>query len=105
MDFKVDYVKLNEISIELNKHNEDLKLLFNDLLKIIDNLEDSWEGSDYEIFHKVSSTYIKSLVITTDELEHISSFMKEAVQRYSSNDETFSSRISNIGVDEKWNEI
>ena len=56
MDSKVDYNKINEISILLNKNIEDLATTLNEMLKIINELSDYWNGIDYENF-KLQSNF------------------------------------------------
>lgn len=105
MDFKVDYIKLDDIGFNIINKSEDLKHLFEDLEKIILDLEEDWSGNDYESFKNVAVSYIKSLSITTNELDYIGKFMRKASLRYSNNDESFSKNITNIGEDEDWKVI
>ena len=105
MDFKVDYIKVNEIGSNLEKENEDLISTLEDLVKIIEGLNESWQGVDYDNFKEVSTTYIKNLYFTTEELKYIGKFMQTASYTYQTGDEGWAKEVKQIGVDENWNKV
>ena len=102
MVFRVDYVKLNEISKKLEEHTEDLYNTFEDAIKIVENLNNSWKGTDYDNFKEVSTTYIKNLYKSIDELNYIASFLNTASNTYSKNDNEWAKDLKKIGVDDEW---
>ena len=101
MDFKVDYNKINEINILLNKNIEDLATTLNEMLKIINELSDYWNGIDYENFKLQSTSYIKEKNKMVDNLAYISNFLKKASDGYSQNDMGWQEEIRKIG-EEIW---
>ncbi len=101
MDFKVDYNKINEISVLLNKNIEELATTLNEMLKIINELSNYWDGIDYTNFKTQSTNYIKEKKIIVDSIVNISNFMKKAADRYSQNDIGWQKEIRKIG-EEIW---
>ena len=100
MDFKVDYIKVDEIGNNLEKQDEDLAESFEDLLKIIDKLKDSWDGIDYNNFKATSCEYILGLNGLIGELDYLAKFMKKASKTYSDNDLGWLEKVKKIGRDE-----
>lgn len=102
MDFKVDYVRIFDIGEILERENEELNKLLENLLKIIDNLSNCWSGTDYENFRIAATTYIKNLSLTITDIEYIGKFMQKASRVYSNSDEEWAKQVDKIGADEKW---
>lgn len=96
MDFKVDYYRLNEIGTSLVQKNEELEENLEKLINIIEELNRSWQGVDYDNFKEVSTTYIKKLNVTTQELNYIGEFMKIASRNYQENDNGWANEVRKI---------
>lgn len=96
MDFKVDYLRLHDIGTSLAKKNEELEENLEKLIKIIEELNTSWQGIDYDNFKGVSTTYIKNLNITTQELNYIAEYMKIASKSYQENDNGWANEVKRI---------
>lgn len=96
MDFKVDYLRLHDIGTSLEKKNEELEENLEKLIKIIEELNTSWQGIDYDNFKGVSTTYIKNLNITTQELNYIAEYMKIASKSYQENDNGWANEVKRI---------
>lgn len=96
MDFKVDYYRLNEIGTSLVQKNEELEENLEKLINIIEKLNRSWQGVDYDNFKEVSTTYIKKLNVTTQELNYIGEFMRIASRNYQENDNGWANEVRKI---------
>lgn len=101
MNFKVDYFRLNEIGTSLSQKNEELEENLEKLTKIIEELNASWQGVDYDNFKEVSTTYIKNLDVTTQELNYIGEFMKIASSKYQENDNGWANEVKRIADKEE----
>ena len=59
MYFKVDYDRLSDIArASLNKSNE-LNGLYNDILKILDDVNDNWRSEDSSIYIAQMKSYLR----------------------------------------------
>lgn len=108
MVFNVDYDKVNSVGLNLEKESQDLAKNFEDLLKIIEEFEKSWDGIDYQNFKSKSSEYILKINPMIENLDYISKFMQKAANKYSNNDTGWLESVKKIGVeenDEQRNEV
>ena len=83
MNLKINYVSIIELSKKLSKENTDFVNSLKDMLKIIEGLNQYWNGIDYENFSINYKNYIKNLNIFADELNYLFSFMKTVGNIYS----------------------
>lgn len=99
MDFRVDYIKVNETGLDLEAETQNLIKKFKELLKIVDNFETCWSGSDYQSFKENFINYVLSINPMIDNIEYISKFMQKAANNYSDNDNDWLNDVKKIGVD------
>ncbi len=102
MNLKINYVSIIELSKKLSKENTDFVNSLKDMLKIIEGLNQYWNGIDYENFSINYKNYIKNLNIFADELNYLFSFMKTVGNIYSINDKEWQSKLKKMGADNEW---
>ena len=93
MDFKVDYARLYDIGDVIFANKEQLFTHLNDLVKIIDDIKNSWDGPDYENFKTTSETYIKDLQPMIDRLDYIGKYMMKSSNVYADNDNEWGTQM------------
>jgi len=94
-----DYNLLDELGKDVIEKNEKLRSLFFDLMKIIEDLNDSWDGFDCSIFQYISMTYLNNLLGVNSDIEFIGKYMRLASSVYSQSDTEFGKTIKKIGED------
>jgi len=97
MDIKVDYGKIHGIGSDIIKDNQKLTSNFNDLLTIIDDLKDCWEGVDYENFRNTSISFIEEQKEMLNQIEFMGKYMVYASNVYSDFDEHWGESMSRMG--------
>ena len=100
MDFKVDYILLNDKGVDLGDINKDFTRKVQELLKIVDDLERYWSGRDYDYFKENILEFCLGLNPMIEDIDYISKFMSKAARVYSSNDSGWLNRVKKIGVDD-----
>ena len=100
MVFKVDYNRVNDIGKNLGNDNEILAKKFEELLKIIEDLNKYWYGDDYDKFKDNTYDYIMDLNDTIENINFVSTVMKKASEKYRNNDIGWLKNVKKIGADE-----
>ncbi len=99
MEFRANYVKLNEIGTEFNNTKEEIIDTINDILNDIDKLSNGWQASSYEMFRNKSDEYIDNLNSFAFNIDYIGDFIIKAKNRYSSNDEEWASKVKKVNAE------
>ncbi len=104
MIFKVDYDYVDETGKNVLTEVNKLETNRQNLLTYLDELGESWSGSDYDEFKENAKTYIDNLKIKFEELEYMSGFMRYASKRYSNNDDKWADKLKEYRNkdEEKW---
>ena len=101
MDFKVDYEEIDKIGGNVETEVDNLELKRKEMLQILEDLSNCWQGDDYNEFKENAKTYLDNLKIKIEELQYMSGFMRYASERYSNNDNKWGKRIKQYGEEEK----
>ncbi len=97
MELVVNYNRINEIGNKLLVENEELVNTLSDILKIIYELKDGWDGPDCENFQIISTTYVKNLENITNRIQYVGEFLKKASNTYHNIDTKWLSSMKNMG--------
>jgi uncharacterized protein YukE len=97
MDIKVDYDKINNIGSDVVRNDEELTSMFSDLLTIIDNLKECWEGVDYENFKTTSVSFLEEQRPLLNQIEFMGKYMIHASNVYSKFDENWGESMRRMG--------
>ena len=97
MDVKVNYDKLYDLGAGVEYVDEELVNLFNDLLKILEDMERGWNGVDYNNFKTIAATYIEEQKDMLDQIDFIGKFMKHASTVYSNSNENWGKSMKKLG--------
>lgn len=100
MDFKVDYIELNDTGLDLEALDRDLTNKFQELLKIVDDLEKYWSGRDYDNFKSNVLEFVLGLNPMIEDIDYIAKFMTKAASTYSNNDTGWLNKVKKLGVDD-----
>lgn len=101
MDFKVNYLKLSDISDKVVNNHEKLINELKDLLKIAEDIKTSWDGPDYESFNDKLTEYINSLIPVTEDIKYIGDYIKKAARTYEGNDNKWNKDIVSLEKEDK----
>ena len=100
MEIKADYGKLYDMGMEVVEQTDILVTNLNDILKIIEELENSWQGTDYNNFKTTAVEFINSEEGTTEQLQFMGKYLTYASGVYSDFNELWGTRMRRIGVDD-----
>ena len=101
MDFKVNYLKLSDISDKVVNNHEKLINELKDLLKIAEDIKTSWDGPDYESFNDKLTEYITTLIPVTEDIKYIGDYIKKAARTYEGNDNKWNKDIVSLEKEDK----
>ena len=99
MEVKVDYGKIYDIGTNVIKENDDLLTNLNDIMKIIDEIGECWQGTDYNNFKNNSITYISKQEEMLKQLEFMGKYMTFASGVYTDYNETWGEKMKRMGDD------
>ena len=97
MELIANYNRIRDIGNQVLAENEELVNALSDILKIIYEITNGWEGPDSENFQIVSMTYIKNLESITNRIQYVGEFLKKASSTYQRIDTDWNSTMKKIG--------
>lgn len=104
MEVKADYGKLYEMGTDVVTQTDLLVKNLNDIITIIDDLGDSWKGTDYNNFKTTAVEFIESQEETTELLDFMGKYMTYASGVYTDFNEMWGSRMNRIGAEEEYDD-
>lgn len=99
MEVKVDYGKLYDLGSDVLKESDTLITDLNDIMSIIDEIGECWQGVDYNNFKNTAITYIQEQEDITKQIEFMGKFMTYASGVYTDYNETWGEKMRRIGDD------
>lgn len=99
MDFKVSYYEVANFSDFLFGKSEELNQHFIEMLQIIEQMQNYWDGSDAKAFGLNSSSYIRNILYSNvRELKLLALFIKKISNEYELTDKEWLVSIKKEGL-------
>lgn len=86
MKLNVNYKEINRIGSSVENKAVELNRKINELIVLIDNFNESWEGTDCTTFINKATTYLKERKSEVTEVKRVGSLIKKSSGLYNTKD-------------------
>lgn len=102
MDLKVNYEELKDLSKYVDNKHSEIEKKFKEILKLLDEVEDNWEGNDATVFLAKSKYYVEKEIIDNQRISDVSTILGKVSGKYEGNDIAFDNQMKReSALDEK----
>ena len=93
MQLRVKYDELQETGKYINEKNEELKEVFDNIQKLIDEIPNAWKGVDSEIFVKNATEYMNIQKEKRKKVETLGAIITKVSGNYKNKDAEWEDKI------------
>ena len=98
MDLKVNYEDLKELSKYVETTYENVEKKLKEILQLLNDVENNWEGNDATVFLAKSKYYVEKEIIDNSKIKDVSTILDKVSGKYKGNDVAFDNQMKRESV-------
>ena len=93
MELKVNYEELKDLGKYVDTKHDEINKKLEEILKLLDEVEENWEGNDATVFLAKSKYYVEKEIIDNEKVKDVSTVLGKVSGKYEGNDVAFDNQM------------